>query len=59
MDLALSVDLGAAILLEASQAHTRAELADQWIARIESALTPDLVAVVWIALAAPLAMAQT
>lgn len=47
-DMALSVDLGAAILLDAAQARTRAELADQWIARIERALAPDLVAVVWI-----------
>lgn len=47
-DMALSVDLGAAILLDAAEARTRAELADQWIARIERGLAPDLVAVVWV-----------
>jgi hypothetical protein len=47
-DLALSVDLGAAILLEAAQARSGAELADQWVSRLERGLSPDLVAVLWI-----------
>lgn len=47
-DLALSVDLGAAILLEAAQARSSAELADQWVSRLERGLSPDLVAVLWI-----------
>lgn len=47
-DLALSVDLGAQVLLDAAQAHSDAQLADQWIARIERSLSPDLVAVLWV-----------
>lgn len=47
-DLALSVDLGAAILLDAAGARSGAELADQWISRIELGLSPDLVAVLWV-----------
>lgn len=47
-DLALSVDLGAAILLDAAGARSGTELADQWISRIELGLSPDLVAVLWV-----------
>lgn len=41
-------EIGARLLLDAAQARSRRALADQWIARLESALTPDLAAVLWM-----------
>lgn len=45
---ALSVEIGAAVLIEAADASSRAVLADQWIARLERALSPDLIGVTWV-----------
>jgi len=47
-DTALSVEIGAAVLIEAAEAASRDMLADQWIARLEKALGPDLVGVAWV-----------
>ena len=52
-DAVLSTRIGAELLIEAAEAASRAQLADQWIARLERALTPDLVAVCWVAGHAP------
>ncbi|PZX49689.1 multidrug efflux pump subunit AcrA (membrane-fusion protein) [Cereibacter changlensis] len=52
-DAVLSTRIGAEVLIEAAEAASRAQLADQWIARLERALTPDLVAVCWVAGHAP------
>lgn len=41
----LSVDLGAEILIDAGRAPNRLILSDQWIARLERALSPDSVSV--------------
>jgi len=46
-DVALGTEMTAALLLDAARASTQRQLADQWIARIEQALRPDLVAVTW------------
>jgi multidrug resistance efflux pump len=40
--------IGADLLLDAARARSRRALADQWIARMESAYQPDLVAVLWV-----------
>ncbi len=45
---ALSTEIGAAVLIEAAEASSRMVLADQWIARLERALSPDLVGVTWV-----------
>ncbi|MBI1417659.1 MAG: HlyD family efflux transporter periplasmic adaptor subunit [Limimaricola sp.] len=52
-DVTLSIEMGAAVLLDAAQARTRGDLADQWIARLERALAPDLVGVAWVSNDAP------
>lgn len=44
----MGTEIGAKVLLDAASAHSRRQLADQWIARLERALAPDLIAVVWI-----------
>ena len=41
----LGLDVGTALLSEAAQARTFGRLANQWIARLETALKPDLVGV--------------
>ena len=41
-------EIGARLLLDAARARSRRALADQWIARLESALAPDLAAVLWM-----------
>jgi multidrug efflux pump subunit AcrA (membrane-fusion protein) len=41
-------EIGAQILLDAAQARTRRILADQWIARLETAFRPGLVCVQWV-----------
>lgn len=46
--MTLGTEIGAQVLLEAAGARTRRQLADQWIARLERALSPDLIAVAWI-----------
>jgi hypothetical protein len=46
--VALSAEIGSQVLLDAARARTRRQLADQWIARLERALKPDLIAVTWI-----------
>ncbi len=45
---ALSVEIGAAVLIEAAEAPSRTVLADQWIARLERALGPELVGITWV-----------
>jgi len=44
----LGTEIGAQVLLDAASARNRRQLADQWIARLERALSPDLIAVAWI-----------
>ncbi len=44
---ALGTEVGAQVLLEAARARSRRILADQWIARLEKAFQPGLVAVLW------------
>ncbi|MBL4628414.1 MAG: HlyD family efflux transporter periplasmic adaptor subunit [Roseicyclus sp.] len=46
--VAIGTEVGAQILLDAARARTRRLLADQWVARLEKALTPDLIAVTWL-----------
>jgi len=46
--IALSVDIGSKLLIDAARARSRAALADQWIARLEKALKPDVMAVTWV-----------
>jgi hypothetical protein len=48
VDVSLSIEIGSSVLLDASQALDRIQLADQWIARLERAVAPDLVAVCWV-----------
>lgn len=57
--LDLPTEIGAALLVESATAVTRRELADQWIARLERALSPDLVAVLWTQTAKPILAAQS
>jgi hypothetical protein len=45
---ALSTEIGAMVLLDAANARTLRQLADQWIARLEKSLSPDLLAVNWV-----------
>jgi biotin carboxyl carrier protein len=45
---AIGADLTGPILLDAARARSPRRLADQWIARLERALRPDLAAIVWI-----------
>ena len=40
--------IGADLLLDAARARSRRALADQWIARMEAAYQPGLVAVLWV-----------
>ncbi len=47
-ELDLPSDIGAAVLLEAALARNPRALADGWVARLERALIPDLVAVIWV-----------
>lgn len=47
-DIALGTEIGAQVLLDAASARSRRQLADQWIARLERALSPDLIAVTWM-----------
>lgn len=47
-DVALSAEIGSQVLLDAARARSRRQLADQWIARLERALAPDLIAVTWV-----------
>ncbi len=46
--VALGAEIGSQVLLDAARARTRRQLADQWIARLERALSPDLIAVAWV-----------
>jgi multidrug resistance efflux pump len=46
--MALGTEVGAQILLDAARARSRRILADQWIARLERVLSPDLIAVSWM-----------
>jgi hypothetical protein len=55
--VALSTEIGAQVLVDAAQARSRRLLADQWIARLEKALSADLIAVCRIAGGAPSLMA--
>ena len=41
-------EIGVQILLDAARARSRRMLADQWIARLEKAVQPSLVAVQWV-----------
>lgn len=47
-DVALGAEIGSQVLLDAARAGGRRQLADQWIARLERALSPDLIAVAWV-----------
>jgi hypothetical protein len=46
--VALGTEIGAQVLLDAARARNRRQLADQWIARLEAALKPHLIAVSWV-----------
>ena len=46
--VALGAEIGSQVLLDAARARSRRQLADQWIARLEGALFPDLIAVAWV-----------
>ncbi len=46
-------EIGAQILLDAATARTRRMLADQWIARLETAYRPGLVTVLWVTAGTP------
>lgn len=46
--LTLAHDLGGQMLIGAARARSRAVLADQWIARLETAFAPKLTAVLWV-----------
>lgn len=46
--IAVGTEVGSQILLDASRARNRRQLTDQWVARLEKALTPDLIAVTWL-----------
>lgn len=46
--VAIGTEVGSQILLDAATARNRRQLADQWVARLEKALTPDLIAVTWL-----------
>jgi multidrug resistance efflux pump len=46
--VALGTEIGAQILLDAARAGSRRQLAEQWVARLEEALKPNLMAVAWL-----------
>jgi hypothetical protein len=46
-------EIGAQVLLDAAGARSRRILADQWIARLESAFSPGLVSVLWVSNGTP------
>lgn len=45
---AVAGEIGPRLLLDAAAARSRKMLADQWIARLEAAFGPDLIAVLWV-----------
>lgn len=45
---AVASGIGPQLLLDAAGARSRRMLADQWIARLEAAWRPDLVAILWV-----------
>lgn len=46
--VALGTEIGAQVLLDAARARSRRQLAEQWVARLEEALKPNLLAVAWL-----------